>query len=485
MPFTSLDFAIFFGIVLILNWRFRNNLRLYVPSLLVFNIVFYALGAPKFVPLLFVVAFINWRTASWLTPERSSASRKFLIWLCVALNLLILGFFKYFDFILVTLEDLGFVLHGGLFNLPEIIYPVGLSFFTFQGLSLAIDKYRDPSFEVPSYMEALVFVSFFPTVLSGPIQRCEPFLDQLKNTDSKSQVIDHSLSITLILTGLFKKVALSSYLSEQVVRDVFTMPGEYSFIGVLGAVYGYGAQIYLDFSGYSDLAMGVGLLLGFNVGMNFDSPYLATNIRDFWRRWHISLSTWLRDYLYFSLGGSRKGSVTLNLIVTQTLGGLWHGAHLRYLIWGLFHGILLAITHLYFRLAKKKKEATDLMGFKSWQLPKKRYPRLKSFLGFFFTFHFVTILWILFRADTMPKAWQVFKGMFNITNPGEGSPILAWIIVLLTLFGQWAGKDLKELLTIFQRRLSAPLLALWSAFWVIVIMRLGPQGILPFIYFQY
>jgi D-alanyl-lipoteichoic acid acyltransferase DltB (MBOAT superfamily) len=483
MQFTTLDFALFFGIVLVLNWRLRSSARLYPPALLVFNLVFYALGAPKFLPLLFVAAFLNWNAAALMGPERSRAFRRFVIIADAALNLSILAFFKYFDFLLASLEDLGVALHGGLFRLPEIVYPVGLSFFTFQGLSLAIDKYRDPGLPVPSFLESFIFVSFFPTVLSGPIQRIENFLPQLKK--ARTEANDYSLAVTLIITGLFKKVALSSYLSEHVVRGVFDMPGQYSFLGVLGAVYGYSAQIYLDFSGYSDMAQGVGLLIGFNVGANFNSPYLSTNVRDFWRRWHISLSSWLRDYLYFSLGGSRKGSTTLNLIITQTLGGLWHGAHLRYIIWGLAHGILLAGTHIWMAARRRGEKALDALNFKSWQRPAKRFVLAKKTAAFLLTFHAVTLLWILFRAEDTQRAWEVFRGLLDFTRQGEGAPVLAWTIVLLTLFGQWAGKEIKDLMTMFQSRMSLPALSLWSAFWVIIILRLGPDGVLPFIYFQY
>jgi D-alanyl-lipoteichoic acid acyltransferase DltB (MBOAT superfamily) len=485
MPFTSLDFAIFFGIVLVLNWRLKQVPRLYPKALLIFNLVFYALGAPKFLPLLIVVAYLNWKTASLITPNTSALRSKIYLWADITLNLGILAFFKYFDFILTTLEDLGFLLHEGLFALPEIIYPVGLSFFTFQGLSLALDQYRDPSLKSPSFLESLVFVSFFPTVLSGPIQRLENFLPQLKR--SRVTPEDYSLAITLILSGLFKKVALSSYLSEFVVRGPFQVPEQYSGIGILGAIYGYSAQIYLDFSGYSDLALGVGLLLGFNVGENFRSPYLSTNIRDFWRRWHISLSTWLKDYLYISLGGSRKGSTTLNLIITQTLGGLWHGAHLRYLIWGLAHGLWLSITHAYLTIKKKRQEASGAIGFKKWQLPKKTLtsPRFKKFLAIFFTFNFVTFLWVLFRAESMSRASEIYLSLVDFTRPGQGSPLLGWLIVGLTLFGQKMGGQIKDFFTKFQNRLSLPLLSLWCAFWVIIILRLGPEGILPFIYFQY
>ncbi|MDR2198973.1 MAG: MBOAT family protein [Deltaproteobacteria bacterium] len=483
MQFTSLDFALFFGIVLLLNWRLRESPRFYPPTLLVFNLVFYALSAPKFLPLLLIVGILNWRAATLLGPERSPFFRRLVISVDVVLNLGILAFFKYFDFLLTSLESLGLPLHGGLFSLPEIVYPVGLSFFTFQGLSLAIDRYRDPELKSPAFLECLIFVSFFPTVLSGPIQRFGNFLPQLEKAQTGPE--DYSLALTLIITGLFKKVALSSYLSEYAVRGVFQMPEQYSFLGVLGAVYGYSAQIYLDFSGYSDLAQGVGLLLGFNVGVNFASPYLSTNIRDFWRRWHISLSSWLRDYLYIPLGGSRKGSATLNLIVTQTLGGLWHGAHLRYILWGLGHGFLLAATHAVLLARKRRERALDALNFKSWQRPVKRFTGLKKFFAFLFTFHAVSLLWILFRADTTARAWEVFTGLFDFSRRGEGIPLLAWIIVFITFFGQWAGKEMKELMTLVQSRMSLPLLSLWCAFWVIIILRLGPDGVLPFIYFQY
>jgi D-alanyl-lipoteichoic acid acyltransferase DltB (MBOAT superfamily) len=483
MPFTSLDFALFFGIVLLINWRLRDMPRLYPPALLVFNLAFYAMGAPRFIPLLVVVAFLNWNASILLGPDRPPRIRKLILALDVFLNLSLLAFFKYFDFILTSLEDLGLSLHGGLFSLPEIVYPVGLSFFTFQGLSLAIDRYRDPSMEAPSFLRALVFVSFFPTVLSGPIQRFPSFDSQLG--EARVGPAERSLAITLILCGLFKKVALSSYLSEQVVRGVFEMPDQYSFLGVLGAVYGYSAQIYLDFSGYSDLAQGVGILIGFDVGANFASPYLATNIRDFWRRWHISLSSWLRDYLYFPLGGSRRGSTSLNLLITQTLGGLWHGAHLRYVLWGIGHGLLLAVTHLALAAKRKREKARDVIKLKSWQIPQSRFPGLRKFLAFLLTFHAVTLLWILFRADSTQRAWEVFAGMLDLGRGGDGVPVLGWIIVLLTFFGQWAGKRIKGLMTAFQGRMSVPALSLWCAFWVIMIIRLGPDGVLPFIYFQY
>ncbi|MDR1110436.1 MAG: MBOAT family protein [Deltaproteobacteria bacterium] len=482
MPFTSLDFAIFLGLVLVLNWRLRANGRAYPSFLLVASLAFYSLGAPKFLPLLAIVAGANFLAVRQMSVPALARHRKLFLILDVAFCLSLLAFFKYFEFLLTSLEALG--LSGpleGLFRLPQIVYPVGMSFFTFQGLSLAIDHFRDPRRPCPSFRDTLLFVSFFPTVLSGPIQRSEPFFAQL----GQPRPTDLNLAIVLVLTGLFKKVALSAYLSEHIVRGVFQVPENYSALGVLAGVYGYSAQIYLDFSGYSDMAQGVALMLGFDVGRNFDSPYLSTNIRDFWRRWHMSLSNWLRDYLYFPLGGSRKGSGFLNVMVTQALGGLWHGAHLRYLVWGLGHGLAVALAHVVLAARRRRERAWQSIGFKRWQIREPGHQGLKKWGGFLLTINFVSFMWILFRADSFGQALDVAGAALDFSRPGQGAPLMAWLIVLLTLFGQWAGSGLKEAMAVIQGRMGVAALSLWCAFWVIMIIKIGPDGVLPFIYFQY
>ena len=483
MVFTSLEFAIFFAVVLALNWRLKANANLYPPFLLAANLFFYGFAAPQFVPLLIIVAALNWASARLLFERESLLGRRFIIWSNVIICLGILAFFKYFEFFISSLEDLGLSFAGGLFALPEIFYPVGLSFFTFQGLSLAIDHYRDPKLAPPGFLEALNFVSFFPTILSGPIQRAQTFIPQMAK--AKYDPANFNWAIVLILSGLFKKIALSSYLSEEIVRQVFQVPESYSALGVIAGVYAYSAQIYLDFSGYSDLALGIGLLLGYNVGENFNAPYLATNIREFWHRWHISLSTWLRDYLYISLGGNRRGSKTLNLLITQVLGGLWHGAHLRYIVWGLGHGLALVVSHFFEGRRKKQVTLWDEMGLKSWQRPRPKFVGFKKFLGFLLTFHFVSLMWILFRAEDFPRALEVVQAASDFSRPGLGAPLLVWLLVGLTLLMQLWGRGLKEFFLALQSRLPGPVLALWCAFWVVIILKLGPDGVLPFIYFQY
>lgn len=483
MVFTSFEFAVFFGVVLLLNWRLRASSTAYLPFLLAANLIFYALGAPKFIPLLLGVALINWYATIMLYREHRPARRKVFICLDVALCLSILFFFKYFEFGLGLVEDLG--LAGGLmarFRLPEIVYPIGLSFFTFQGLSLAIDHYRDPTLEPPDFLSALIFVSFFPTVLSGPIQRADKFFPQLYT--AKYDPENFNLAVVLILSGLFKKITLSSYVSEHIVRQVFQVPESFSALAVWAGIYGYGAQIYLDFSGYSDLALGIGLLLGYNVGVNFNSPYLATNIREFWRRWHISLSTWLRDYLYIPLGGNRRGSKSVNLFLTQLLGGLWHGAHLRYVIWGAAHGLALVISHFFNdrRLAREKAKDESLNPL---QQTEDRFLAVRKFLGFFLTFNFVNLCWVLFRAEDTVRAREIVLAAFDFGRSGEGAPTLVWLVIGLTLVMQLVGGEVKDFFLKMHTRLSGPVLALWCAFWVVMILKLGPEGVLPFIYFQY
>ncbi|MDR1050003.1 MAG: MBOAT family protein [Deltaproteobacteria bacterium] len=482
MPFTSLDFAVFFGFALVVNWRLRARRKTYPVFLLIASLIFYSLGAPKFLPLLVVVALANHQAAVRMREPGNAGRRKLILVLDIVFCLSLLAFFKYFEFLLTSLESLG--LSGpleGLFRLPQIVYPVGLSFFTFQGLSLAIDHYRDPGRVPPTFLETMLFVSFFPTVLSGPIQRSADFFPQLKNPGPA----DFNLAIVLVLTGLFKKITLSGYLSEHVVRGVFQVPESYSALGVLAGIYGYGAQIYLDFSGYSDMARGVALFLGFDVGRNFDAPYLASDVRDFWRRWHVSLSSWLRDYLYIPLGGSKKGSKFFNLLLTQTLGGLWHGAHLKYLVWGFGHGLALGVTHLFRDRALKREKAWRDIGCQDWRIPPPRHAALKKWGGFLFTFNFVSFMWILFRADTFERALSVARLAFDWSRPGDGAPLMAWLIVLLALFGQKAGPGLQKLMLGLQRRMGTLPLALWCAFWVIMIIKTGPDGVLPFIYFQY
>lgn len=355
MNFVTLEFASFLLFVLVAGWLLRDRDEAYRAFLLLCNLFFYAVAGIAFVPLLLAVAVLNWGTAHLLARFRERPRvRKALIVADVAAHVCLLAFFKYYEFLVLGLESLaslggfgmGLVAHA----LPgtDMLFPVGLSFYTFQGLSYAVDHYRNPDEPPRAFLDVLLFVSFFPTIMAGPILRARQFLPQLGHRTWESRDVQEGFA--LILSGLFKKVVIASYLSEHIVRGVFESPEFYSSWAVLAAVYAYSIQIFCDFSGYSDMAVGVGRLMGFRLPENFRSPYLALNVQDFWRRWHITLSLWLRDYLYIPLGGSRRGNRYLNLIITMALGGLWHGSHLRFLIWGVMHGVGLAVVHAFHQL---------------------------------------------------------------------------------------------------------------------------------------
>ena len=280
----------------------------------------------------------------------------------------------------------------------------------------------------------------------------------------------------LILSGLFKKVVIASYLSEHIVRGVFESPEFYSSWAVLAAVYAYSIQIFCDFSGYSDMAVGVGRLMGFRLPENFRSPYLALNVQDFWRRWHITLSLWLRDYLYIPLGGSRRGNRYLNLIITMALGGLWHGSHLRFLIWGVMHGVGLAVVHAFHQLKPRLWPGPVENTVLRW---------CGMAAAWLLTFHFVSLLWIFFRAEDMERSLEILRRLLFFGQPGEGFPLLVVPAVAAGLLVQLYGARLFRGFVDMQDRLpwaaQAVVLALLGGF----ILRMGPDGVMPFIYFQF
>lgn len=480
MIFTTVEFAVFFLIVLIFNWFFRGMPGFYKLFLLEANAVFYLSFDARFLPLIFLIGLLNWGFGYLITLTESVFRKKLLLFADITLSLAPLAFFKYSEFFAASILPL--VWDGDLVSrLPEmdLIFPIGISFFTFQGMSYAIDVYRDKGRLVRNPVDILLFVSFFPTVLSGPIMRAHVFVPQLENPVYNTR--SFQLGFALILSGLFKKIVIASYLSEHIVRQVFQVPADYSSLSVLAAVYAYSIQIFCDFSGYSDLAIGVALLLGYRIPFNFDRPYIATDLQEFWRRWHISLSTWLRDYLYIPLGGNQHGKAFkyLNILITMTLGGLWHGAHMRFLLWGMLHGLGLAATHavkdIHRHFARRRPQTGQdakpslLLKVVLWLL----------------TFHFVSFAWVFFEAEDTDRAMEIFRAVFTQEQTGKGFELLVIpaiaIGLLLNFFGPWLQKTYLE----FQRRLPLPLQVVVIALICIIILRMGPEGVLPFIYFQF
>ena len=293
------------------------------------------------------------------------------------MNLGLLSYFKYSYFLTgffnslfgTTYQPVDYLAHwtnyltGSNLEIAHIILPVGISFYTFQSISYSVDIYRGLIKPVNRFLDFAFFVSFFPQLVAGPIVRATEFVPQIYKPYNLTRP-EFNRAIFLILGGLIKKILISDYISSNFVDRVFASPGSYTGFENLMSVYGYTIQIYCDFSGYTDIAIGVALLLGFRLSINFDAPYISQNITEFWRRWHISLSTWLRDYLYISLGGNRKGKVRqyVNLFITMLLGGLWHGAHIKFLIWGALHGVALAIHKLYMQVTGTKGQGQHFPG---------------------------------------------------------------------------------------------------------------------------
>ncbi len=353
MLFPTVTFAVFFLVVYVANWLTMPRPRLWRWTILAASFLFYGWWDWRFVLLLVAAALGNQFLAARLAAvrgdpgarRRPAAARAWLA-VAVAANLAVLGLFKYYDFFAASLDELlsAFGLSPS-FPLLDLVLPVGISFLTFRMLTYVVDVARGGLDPVP-LLDFAVYVAFFPYLLAGPIARAAEFLPQLRGPrDPRS--VDAARAFRLIVGGLAKKVLIADYLATHLVNGLFAAPEQYSSWETLIGIYAYAVQIYCDFSGYTDIALGVALLLGFELPENFAAPYTARSVREFWRRWHITLSTWLRDYLYIPLGGNRGGrrKTTRNLMVTMLLGGLWHGAAWTYVLWGGLHGAALVVEH--------------------------------------------------------------------------------------------------------------------------------------------
>jgi len=392
-----------------------------------------------------------------------------LLIVSLVVNLGMLVYFKYTNYFYELWTNLA----GGTFEPLDIFLPAGISFFTFQSLSYTIDVYRGQLKSTDNMLAYAFFVTFFPQMLAGPIVRAADFLPQIYKVPFVSRA-DFGRAIFLFSSGLFKKAVISDYISVNFVERVFDSPQQYTGLENLVGVYGYAMQIYCDFSGYSDMAIALALVMGFHFPINFDSPYQSLSITEFWRRWHISLSTWLRDYLYIPLGGNRKGRVRtyVNLMLTMLLGGLWHGAATRFIIWGSLHGLGLAVER----------------GWK--QLFPGTPGALRRVLGGLLTFHFVCFCWIFFRAENLDIVNSMLHQIFYDFRPEILPEFLAgyttvvfWIVLgfgLHLLPHSWEAAA--------QRGVTAlPLLgkAVLLTLIVALVMQVKSAEVQPFIYFQF
>ena len=426
MLFTNGNYFVFLAIVFFAYWVLARK-RVPVWFFLSASYYFYALWNPKFLGLLFLLSTIDFAVGLSLGSKRSARVRKLLMTVSVVTDVGVLFAFKYFNFFAESLAEL--LARAGwntsTVTLDTLILPLGLSFITFRSLSYVIDVYRGRLQPTTRYFDYLTFVSFFPTVIAGPIVRAGDLLPQFRERPALTSE-QGTQALFLIMIGLIKKVAIADFLGNNLVDRVFDQPQLYSSVETLAAIYGYALQIYCDFSGYSDIAIGSALLLGFKLPLNFDSPYRAHDLRDFWRRWHISLSTWLFDYVFVSLGGLRKRRFNLyrNLVVTFLVGGLWHGAAWTFVMWGGLHGLGLSANHWWVQLRKR-------LGFKAWNAGWSRV------IGIFVTFHFVCLTWIVFRAPGLVEAWQVLKrlGAMQFARGNLSTSVL--LVLILAGLSHW------------------------------------------------
>ncbi|MDR3553404.1 MAG: MBOAT family O-acyltransferase [Syntrophobacteraceae bacterium] len=478
----SFEFSLFLLVVLWLNWALRGKKHVYRFFLLAANFFFYATQKTGLIFLPLGVGISNYVFALLISHTTNRTRRKVLLWIDISINLGFLAFFKYFDFLYHCLDSVLVPLNV---QLPppffDIFFPIGISFFTFQGVSYCIDVYRDPQQLLRNPVDVLLFVSFFPTILAGPIMRAKQFVPQVDHPCQDSRSFQEGFA--LILSGLFKKLVISSYLSEHIVRDVFQAPAGFSSLTVLIAVYAYSVQIYCDFSGYSDIAIGIAQLMGYRLPPNFGIPYAVSNVQEFWQHWHISLSTWLRDYLYIPLGGSRKGKVRkyLNLMITMGLGGLWHGPDSRFVLWGLLHGVFLALKHMWQDLRQSRSGDTR----PSFGLSIPGMAPVFKFGQRFFIFTLVSFLWVFFQAANSASAFEIFRAILAFHSKGAGFEALVLPAIAGGLAIQFWGAKLSDLYSRLQERLPLQLQAVTTALICSVIIRLGPSGIPPFIYFQF
>lgn len=476
---------LFLGFVAVYALMGRTTtLRLLFVTL--FSYYFYYKSSGIYFYLLAVVTVSDFLIAKAI---HSSHDRRWLsrLWLTlsIVLDLSLLAYFKYTNFFAQTIADI----MGSNFQPLDIFLPVGISFFTFQSLSYTIDVYRRQITPLTNLLDYAFYVSFFPQLVAGPIVRARDFLPQIRRPlNITSQMV--GTGVFYIIGGLLKKAVISDYISINFVERVFDAPALYSGFENMMAVYGYAMQIYCDFSGYSDMAIGIALLLGFRFPQNFNAPYKATSISDFWRRWHISLSSWLKDYLYISLGGNRHGQFRqyLNLMITMLLGGLWHGASINFILWGGLHGIMLCIDKMWHRICPILSPLDAKTPAK--QQANTPWRKMLKVVSAIITFHIVCTAWVFFRSSSFDSAFAMLNQIFTHFQPQvvmqwlEGYKLVAIFIatgfIMHFMPGRWANAT-----RLTFSRMPLVVLALLMVCAIYLVVQVKSSDVQPFIYFQF
>jgi D-alanyl-lipoteichoic acid acyltransferase DltB (MBOAT superfamily) len=476
MKFTSFEFIIFFIVVFFLYWFvFKNNLKRQNLLLLIVSYFFYGYWDYRFLSLIFISSLLDFFIGKRLEKEDVQSKRKLLLSLSLMANLGMLGVFKYYNFFTSSFSEMYQNLFGSElgFVTLNIVLPVGISFYTFQTLSYTIDVYRRKLKPSKDPVAFFAYVSFFPQLVAGPIERAVNLLPQFE----RSRNFDYDRAkdgARQILWGFFKKIVIADNVGTY-VDQFYNNPG--SFTGselALGAFY-FSFQIYCDFSGYSDIAIGTARIFGFDLMKNFNFPYFSRDIGEFWRRWHISLSTWFRDYLYISLGGSKvntKAHLFFNVMVIFVVSGLWHGANWTFIVWGFLNAVLFLPSIL----SGRNRRNMNTIG------EGKRFPTLNEILGMLLTFGLTTILWIFFRANSVSDAWTYLVSIFDSSFFSIPSKLGGIPMILLLIIMEWKARTNNHAL----EKLTKNKVLRWSgyiALIMLIIVFTGEEKV--FIYFQF
>ncbi|HEU0023045.1 MAG TPA: MBOAT family protein [Thermoleophilaceae bacterium] len=466
MTFPTIEFAAFFVVVFVLSWLLMPHQGPWRLFILAVSYFFYGWVDWRWVLLLMASSVVNTFAAQVIARSPSQTVRRRALAGAVAFDLALLAVFKFLGFFVESMDDaLDGVGLGSPFPLVQIVLPIGISFFTFQAISYVVDVYRRDT-PAASLGDVAILQAFFPHIVAGPIVRANELLPQL-HAPRDPRVVLAGPALLLIAGGLVKKTVVADELARRIVDPVFNDPASHGGAETLLAIYGFAGQIYCDFSGYTDMAIGLALLLGFRLPQNFDRPYTATSLREFWHRWHMTLSRWLRDYLYIPLGGNRKGErrTYANLMATMLLGGLWHGAAWTFVVWGAIHGGALAGER--------------------WLRERLGTPRIPAVVGWLITFNVVCLAWVFFRAPDMDTALEVL-GRLGASGP---TTLVTLPVVFLTVAavavqavprGWW--QDAEAWLV------ARPAVAQGVALGLLVVVAdaaVGQQGVAPFIYYRF
>jgi D-alanyl-lipoteichoic acid acyltransferase DltB (MBOAT superfamily) len=477
MLFNTLHFAIFLPIIFILYWSLQNRLKLQNVLLLAASYFFYACWDWRFLFLLVFSTVLDYCSGLIMAGTDNQKRRKFWLWLSIIINVGFLGIFKYYNFFSQSFSDalsiLGFQVNPGTL---DVILPVGISFYTFHGLSYVLDVYKNKTKAEKNFIDYSVFVSFFPLLVAGPIERATHLLPQLKTerTFNKIKAVD---GLKQILWGLFKKAVIADQCAKY-VNLTFDNPQDYEASTlILGAIL-FAFQIYGDFSGYSDIALGVARLFGIELLRNFAFPYFSRDIAEFWRRWHISLSSWFRDYLYIPLGGSKGSNFQKirNILIIFLVSGFWHGANWTFIFWGLLNAIYILPSVL----LNTNRHHLEIVGKGKFS------PGIKDIINIVATFCLTVFAWIFFRAQSLEHAFQYISGIFStgILHFPEFLPLDLLSLIAFFMMIEWLGRDQQFALANLLN--TKPKLIRWGFYYIlIVIIFVFAGSSQEFIYFQF